>query len=116
MPLANDFVITDFYSADLSNTVAVRPVAGRLDIDDNVILLRVEPEVDASNFGSDFCVIELAQTRQLVTAGEHPFRFALDERDGLTPLRHQIRKAIAHRRVALAHEADHRGSPALARI
>ena len=68
MPLANDFVIADFYSADLSNTVAVRPAAGCLDIDDNVILLRVEPEVDASNFGSNSCVIKLAQTRQLVTA------------------------------------------------
>ena len=83
MPLANDFVITDFYSADLSNTVAVRPAAGCLDIDDNVILLRIEPEVDASNFGSNSCVIKLAQTRQLVTADDIPFRLYLDERDGL---------------------------------
>ena len=88
MPLANDFVITDFYSADLSNTVAVRPAAGCLDIDDNVILLRIEPEVDASNFGSNSCVIKLAQTRQLVTTDDIPFRFYLDERDGFAVLRH----------------------------
>src|ERR1700684_2789841 len=53
MPLGNDFVITDIYGADLSNAIAVRPAAGCLDIDDNVILLRVEPRVDASNFGSN---------------------------------------------------------------
>src|SRR3984885_11178882 len=116
MPLGNDFVITEFYGADLSNTVAVRPAAGSLDIDDNVILLRVGPEVDASNFGSDCCVIKLAQTRQLVTTDDIPFRFYLDERDGVAVLRHQIRKAIAHRLVVLAHEAEHRGYPAGARM
>src|SRR5271155_656041 len=83
MPFANDFVITNFYSADFRNTVAVRPAAGSLDIDDNVILLRVEPEVDAGNFGSNPCIIKLAQTRQLVTADNIPFRFYFDERDGL---------------------------------
>jgi hypothetical protein len=57
MPLGNDFVIADFYSADLSNTVAVRPAAGCLDINDNVILPWVEPEVDAGDFGFDSCVI-----------------------------------------------------------
>src|SRR6202046_4264609 len=116
MPLANDFVITDFYSADLRNTVAVRPAAGCLDIDDNVILLRVEPEVDASNFGSNSCVIKLAQTLQLVTTDDIPFRFYLDERDGLAVVRHQIRKAIAHRLVVLAHEAEHRDHAGRARM
>src|ERR1700691_2310294 len=89
MPLATDFVIADFYSADLRNTVAVRPAAGCLDIDDHVILLRVEPEVDAGNFGSNSCVIKLAQTRQLVTADDIPFRLYLDKGDGLAVLRHQ---------------------------
>ena len=54
MPLGNDFVIANFYGADLCNTVTVRPAAGRLDIDDNVILLWVETEVDAGNLGFDF--------------------------------------------------------------
>src|SRR3984957_11506342 len=112
MPLSNDFVIADFYSADLRNTVAIRPAAGCLDIDDNVVLLRVEPEGDASNFGFNSCVIKLAQTRQLVTADDIAFRFDLDERDGLAGPRHQIRKPIAHRLVVLAHEAEHRGYPA----
>src|SRR5271170_918387 len=75
MPLGNDFVITDFYSADLGNTVAVRPAARCLDIDDNIILLWIEPEDDAGNFGSDTCVTKLAQTRQLVTTDDIPFRF-----------------------------------------
>src|SRR5271170_3093912 len=110
VPFANDFMITDFYGADLSNTVAIRPAAGCLDIDDNVILLRIELEVDAGNFGFNSCVIKLAQARQLVTADDIPFRFYLDERDGLAVLRHQIRKAIAHRLVVLAHEAEHRGN------
>src|SRR5271170_4619244 len=70
MPLGNDFVITNFYSADLGNTVAVRPAAGCLDIDDDVILLRVEPEVDASNLGSNTRITKLAQTRQLVAADD----------------------------------------------
>src|ERR1700722_7321718 len=116
MPLANDFVIADFYSTDLRNSVAVRPAPGCLDINDNVILLRVEPEVDAGNFGFNSCVIKLAQTRQLVTADDIPFRFYFHERDGLAVLRHQIRKAIAHRLVVFAHEAEHRGDPARARV
>src|ERR1700721_986787 len=53
MPFRNDFVIANFYGADLCNTVTVRPAAGRLDIDDNVILLWVETEVDAGNLGFD---------------------------------------------------------------
>jgi hypothetical protein len=61
MPLGNDFMIVDFYSADLRDTVAIRPAAGCLNIDDNVILLWVEPEVDASNFGLNSCFIKLAQ-------------------------------------------------------
>src|SRR5271154_3272290 len=108
MPLGNDFVITEFYGADLGNTIAVRPTAGCLDIDDHVILLRVEPEVDAGNFSSNSYIIKLAQPRQLVTADDVPFRLYLDERDGLAIFRHQIRKAIAHRLVVLAHEAEHR--------
>jgi hypothetical protein len=53
-------VIADFYSADLGNPVTVRPAAGCLDINDNIILLPVESEVDAGNLGSDSCVIKLA--------------------------------------------------------
>ena len=49
-----------------------------------------------------------------MTADDIPFRFYLDERDGLASLRHQIRKTIAHRLVVLAHEAEHRGYPAWA--
>ena len=69
MPLGNDFVITDFYSANLGNAVTRRPAAGCLDIDDNIILLWIEPEVDAGNFGSDTCVTKLTQTRQLGNGG-----------------------------------------------
>jgi hypothetical protein len=53
MPLGNDLVIADLNSADLRNTVTVRPAACRFDIDDNIILLRIEPEIDAGDLSVD---------------------------------------------------------------
>src|SRR5450432_1053153 len=39
MPLVDDFMVADFYRADLRDTVAVRPAAGGLDVDHDIVLL-----------------------------------------------------------------------------
>jgi hypothetical protein len=68
MPLRDDLVIAKFNSANLGDTVSVRPAAGCFDVDDNIILLRIEPEIDAGDLGFYTGVTKLAQARELVAA------------------------------------------------
>jgi hypothetical protein len=72
LPLREDLVIAKFNSANLGDTVSVRPAAGCFDVDDNIILLRIEPEIDAGDLGLYTGVTKLAQARELVAANLPP--------------------------------------------
>src|SRR3954464_931314 len=61
MPLVDDAVIANLHRTDLGDAIAVRPGAGRLDIDHHVILRGVETVIDPADLGHDASGAELAE-------------------------------------------------------
>src|SRR5580698_7438741 len=114
MPLRDDFVIAKFNSANLGDTGSVRPAAGGFDVDDNIILLRIEPEIDAGDLGFYAGVTKLLQARELVAANDIPFRLYLNKGDGIILLCHKVGETVPHRLVVLTHEAEDCGDSARA--
>src|SRR3954470_5432994 len=53
MPLVDDTVIAKLHRADLGDAIAIRPGAGRLDIDHHVVLLGVETIINPTDLGDD---------------------------------------------------------------
>src|SRR3954471_18163345 len=51
MPFVDDAVIANLHRTDLGDAIAVRPGAGRLDIDHHVILRGVETVIDPADLG-----------------------------------------------------------------
>src|SRR3954452_24911904 len=74
MPLVDDTVIANLHRADLGDAIAIRPGAGRLDIDHHVVLLGVETIIHPTDLGDDAGCAELAEAGQLVAADHVPLR------------------------------------------
>jgi hypothetical protein len=66
-------MIAAFHRADLSDAVAVRPTAGGLDVDNDIVLPWIETEIDSGNVSLDAGIAKLAQARQLVAPDDVAF-------------------------------------------
>jgi hypothetical protein len=99
-------MIADFDRADFGNTIRGGPAAGGLDVNDDIILLRIEAVIHAADLGLDPRVTKLTQARQLIASDD--VAFGLDFQKGdLTVLRqHQVGKPVAHAPKILAHAAE----------
>src|SRR5258708_34693602 len=71
MPLVDDLVVADLDHADFGYPIAGRPTARRLDVDHDVVLLRIEPEIDPADLRADADASKLPQPSELVAAA-HP--------------------------------------------
>lgn len=109
MPFVDDAVIANLHRTDLGDAIAVRPGAGRLDIDHHVILRGVETVIDPADLGHDASGAELAEAGQLVTANHIPFR--LDLHEGRLPVlhQHQVGETVSHPAEVVTHAADDAG-------
>src|SRR6478672_8726410 len=52
-PFIDDLMVADLHRADFGYPIAGRPTARRLDVDNDVILLRVEPVIDPADLRND---------------------------------------------------------------
>src|ERR1700680_3079209 len=53
MPLVDDLVVADLHRADFGYPIAGRPTARCLDVDHDVVLLRIEPIIDPAECGRE---------------------------------------------------------------
>lgn len=79
MPLANYLMVADLHRADFGDAIAGRPAFRCLDVDNDVILLRIETVVDATEVGADAGVAELPEPSELVAADNVAFGFHLQK-------------------------------------
>ena len=59
MPFLDYFMIADSNGANLRDAIAGSPPARGFDVDDNVVLVRIEAVVDAPDLGRDAGRLEL---------------------------------------------------------
>src|ERR1700730_11888538 len=105
MPLVDDLMVADLHRADFGYPIAGRPTARRLDVDHDVVLLRIEPIVDPADLRADARASELPQPSELVAADHVALGFDLHEGDRAILLQHEIREAVAHVAEVLAQGA-----------
>src|SRR3954468_23345500 len=95
MPLVDDPMVADLHRADFGYPIAGRPTACRLDVDHDVVLLRIEPVVDPADLRADAGASELPQPSELVAADHVALGLDLHEGDGAVLFQHEIRKPVA---------------------
>ena len=61
MPLADDLMVADLHRANFGDPVRRSPATRRLNIDDDVILLRIETISDPRNGSDDSGLVQLTK-------------------------------------------------------
>src|SRR5882757_9172696 len=106
MPFFDNFVVADLDRADFGYPVARRPATRGLDVDHDVVLLRIEPIIDPADLRADAGASDLPQPSELVAADHVALRLYLHEGDGAVFLQHEIREPVAHVAEVPAQQAD----------
>jgi hypothetical protein len=106
MPLVDDLMVADLHRADFGYPIAGRPTARRLDVDHDVVLLRIEPIIDPADLRANAGASELPQPSELVAADHVALGLDLHEGDGAVFLQHEIREPVAHVAEVPAQQAD----------
>src|SRR4051812_6625917 len=99
-------MVADLHRSDFCDAITGRPGARSLDVDDYVILLRVEPVIHAADLSRYAGLLQLAQTGQLVAAYGVTFSLDLNEGQFAVAYLHQVGETVPHAAEVLAHRPN----------